>query len=240
MADPEPRRRGAGDRSSPRAGDAAGPRRPRWQRRKEARPAEILDAALAVFAERGFAAARLDQVARAAGISKGTLYLYFNSKEALFEAVVRTAIVPRLAGAEELLRSHQGSAAELLATLYRQFATVMADPRVAAIPKLVIAESGNFPDLARFYLREVVHRGLRLMGAVLERGAARGEFRPMNPRHATRLMIAPVLFLALWRQSLGRYDEPNLDGEAFLADALSLLTRGLAVRDGAAPREDRP
>lgn len=229
MADRKPVRRTA-IRAAPPASPPGSSRPPRWQRRKEARPAEILDAALAVFAEKGFAAARLEQVAREAGISKGTLYLYFDSKEALFEAVVRAAIVPRLAGAETLLRDHRGGAAELLGTLYRQFATVMADPRVAAIPKLVIAESGNFPELARFYLREVVHRGLRLMGAVLELGVARGEFRPMNPAHATRLMIAPVLFLALWRQSLGRFDEPALDGEAFLADALSLLTTGLTVR----------
>lgn len=201
----------------------------RWRRRKEARPAEILDAALAVFAEKGFAAARLEQVAKAAGVSKGTLYLYFDSKEALFEAVVRSAIVPRIADAEALLRDHRGSAAELLGALYRRFASVMADEQVSAIPKLVIGEAGNFPDLAKFYLREVVSRGLRLMGAVLELGVARGEFRPMNVAHTTRLMIAPVLFLALWRQSLGRHDAP-LDGEAFLADALSLLVRGLAVR----------
>jgi len=204
---------------------------PRWQRRKDARPAEILDSALAVFAEKGFAAARLDQVAKAAGVSKGTLYLYFDSKEALFEAVVRSAIVPRLADAEASLRDHHGSATEFLAKLYRMFAALMADGQVAAIPKLVIAESGNFPDLARFYLREVVSRGLRLMGAVLELGVARGEFRPINPVHATRLMIAPVLFLALWRQSLGRHDDAQLDGETFLADALGLLTKGLAVRD---------
>lgn len=204
---------------------------PRWQRRKEARPQEILAAALAVFAEKGFAAARLEQVAKTAGVSKGTLYLYFDSKEALFEAVVRSAIVPRLADAEALLREHQGSATEVLARLYQMFATVMADGQVAAIPKLVIAESGNFPDLARFYLREVVGRALRLMLAVLELGQARGEFRQMNPTHATRLMIAPVLFLALWRQSLGRHEAPALDGEAFLADAMSLVTEGLAVPD---------
>ncbi len=206
---------------------AAAPKR--WRRRTEARPAEILDAALAVFAEKGFAAARLEQVAKAAGVSKGTLYLYFDSKEALFEAVVRSAIVPRIADAEALLRDHRGSAADLLAALYHRFAAVMADEQVSAIPKLVIGEAGNFPELAKFYLREVVSRGLRLMAAVLELGVARGEFRPMNVAHTTRLMIAPVLFLALWRQSLGRHDTP-LDGEAFLTDALSLLVRGLAVR----------
>lgn len=203
---------------------------PRWQRRKEARPAEILDAALAVFAEKGFAAARLEQVARRAGVSKGTLYLYFDSKETLFEAVVRSAIVPRIAEAEEMAAAHDGSAADLLGRLYRLFAEIMADPKVSAIPKLMIAESGNFPALARFYLREVVHRGLRLMAAVLQRGAARGEFVPINPVHATRLLIAPVLFLALWRQSLGRHDETPLDADAFLGDALTLLTHGLAVR----------
>lgn len=217
----------------------AGPAAPRWQRRKEARPAEILEAALGVFAEKGFAAARLDEVARRAGISKGTLYLYFDSKEALFEAVVRSAIVPRIADAEAMTAAHRGSAADLLAELYRLFAAVMADPKVSAIPKLVIAESGNFPELARFYLREVVSRGLRLMQSVLERGVARGEFREMNPVHATRLMIAPVLFLALWRQSLGRHDETQLDPEAFLGDALSLLTRGLAQRSSDAPRRRR-
>lgn len=216
-------------RATPAAGSAE--RTPRWQRRKEARPQEILDAALAVFAEKGFAAARLDQVARAAGVSKGTLYLYFDSKESLFEAVVRSAIVPRIAGAEALLQEHRGSAREFLGKLYGMFATLMADPQVAAIPKLVIAESGNFPDLARFYLREVVGRGLRLMQAVLELGAARGEFRKVNAAHVTRLMIAPVLFLALWRTSLGRHDTAALDGEQFLADALELLVQGLAVRD---------
>ncbi len=211
----------------------------RWQRRKEARPQEILDAALSVFAEKGFAAARLEQVAKQAGVSKGTLYLYFDSKEALFEAVVRSAIVPRLVGAEELLTSHHGSASELLTELYRRFATVLADDRVAAIPKLVIAEAGNFPDLARFYLREVVSRTLKLIGAVLELGIANGEFRPMNTAHATRLVIAPVLFLALWRQSLGRYDTPALAGEAFLADALALLSDGLRQRDDVASRKER-
>jgi AcrR family transcriptional regulator len=228
-------------RQSPDAADE-GPSRPaapRWQRRKEARPAEILDAALSVFAEKGFAAARLEQVARRAGVSKGTLYLYFDSKEALFEAVVRSAIVPRIADAESLLAAHDGSAAELLGKLYRAFADVMADPKVSAIPKLVISEAGNFPELARFYLREVVSRGLRLMQAVLERGVARGEFIPVDPHHATRLLIAPVLFLALWRQSLGRHDEKPLDADEFLADALALLTRGLAVRDTASPSKGR-
>ena len=233
MADRKPRPRSTGAATSRQP--------PRWQRRKQARPQEILDAALAVFAEKGFAAARLDRVAQAAGVSKGPRYLYLDSKEALLEAVVRSPIVPRIAGAEETLRQHRGSASELLAELYGRLGAALADAQVAAIPKLVIAESGNFPDLARFYLREVVHRGLRLMGAVLERGVASGEFRPMNPAHVTRLMIAPVLFLALWRQSLGRFDSPQLDGAAFLADALSLLTEGLKRRAGndAAP-EPRP
>jgi len=220
---------------SRRPAGSAEPAGPRWQRRKEARPAEILEAALVVFSQKGFAAARLDEVAKRAGVSKGTLYLYFDGKEALFEAVVRSAIVPRIADAEALVAAHEGGAPELLAEVYRIFAQMVADPKVSAIPKLVIAESGNFPDLARFYLREVVSRGLRLMQTVLDRGMARGEFREMNAVHATRLMIAPVLFLALWRQSLERHDETRLDPEAFLGDALSLLTRGLAQ-----PSRDKP
>jgi AcrR family transcriptional regulator len=198
----------------------------RWRRRKEARPDEILAAALASFAERGFAATRLEDVAARAGISKGTLYLYFKGKEELFEAVVRATLVPNLERLEVLTASFEGSSARLLERLLLTIAGVV-DSRVGAIPKLVIAEAGNFPELARFYLDEVVRRGLRLIGTILRRGIERGEFRPIDVDHAVFCVIAPMLIAALWKNSLEPHDDAPLDAQALARAHLDLLLRGL-------------
>src|SRR4051794_35863816 len=125
----------------------------KWARRKEARPAEILDAALACFAERGFAATRLDDVAKRAGVTKGTLYLYFPNKEELFKEVVRQAIIANIARGEALVAESSAPAPVLLEQVLRQWALAIPTP-ASAIPKLVIAESGNFPDITRFYVDE--------------------------------------------------------------------------------------
>lgn len=198
----------------------------RWRRRKEARPDEILAAALTSFAARGFAATRLEDVAARAGISKGTLYLYFKSKEELFEAVVRTRLLPNLARIEALAASFEGPSAALLERLLLTIAGVV-DSEVGAIPKLVIAEAGNFPDLARFYLDEVVRRGLRLIGVILRRGIERGEFRPVDVDHAVFCVIAPLLIAALWKNSLEPHDHAPLDAAALVRAHLDLLLRGL-------------
>ena len=202
------------------------PSRPRWRRRKEARPDEILAAALASFAERGFAATRLDDVAARAGISKGTLYLYFKSKEELFEAVVRATLVPNLERLEALSATFEGPSAQLLERLLLTIAGVV-DSQIGAIPKLVIAEAGNFPELARFYLEAVVRRGLRLIGAILRRGIGRREFRPIDVDHAVFCVIAPMLIAALWKRSLEPHDAAPLDAQALARAHLDLLLRGL-------------
>jgi AcrR family transcriptional regulator len=200
----------------------------RWRRRKEARPDEILAAALESFAARGFAATRLEDVAARAGISKGTLYLYFKGKEELFEAVVRATLLPNLARIETLAASFDGPSRVLLERLLLTIAGVVSS-KVGAIPKLVIAEAGNFPDLARFYLDEVVRRGLRLIGAILRRGIARGEFRTIDVDHAVFCVIAPMLLAALWKNSLEPHDRAPLDSEALVRTHLDLLLRGLEL-----------
>jgi AcrR family transcriptional regulator len=200
----------------------------RWRRRKEARPDEILAAALESFAARGFAATRLEDVAARAGISKGTLYLYFKSKEELFEAVVRARLLPNLERVEALAASFEGPSALLLERLLLTIGGVVGS-QIGAIPKLVIAEAGNFPDLARFYLDEVVRRGLRLIGTILRRGIARGEFRAIDVDHAVYCVIAPMLIAALWKNSLEAYDDASLDAEALARAHLDLLLRGLEI-----------
>jgi AcrR family transcriptional regulator len=199
-------------------------------RRKEARPAEIATAALRLFAERGFAATRLEDVAAAAGIGKGTIYLYFANKEELFEAVVLQRLVPRLDAAEAIVGSYTGPAAGLL----RAVAGLAADAigsDIAAIPKLVVTESGNFPDMARFYADNVVRRGKALIGRVLALGEAQGEFRPVDIDAVLPVIVGPILMMVLWQHSLGRHTDLQFQPARVIATHLDMLLRALAPGD---------
>jgi AcrR family transcriptional regulator len=203
--------------------------KPRWQRRKAARPAEIVAAALEVFVERGYAATKLEQVARRAGVTKGTLYLYFDSKEALFKAVVRETIVPCIARGEQLVASFQGSARELFAALARDYWRLIGETSVAGIPKLMVAEAANFPGLARFYYEEVVSRGHRLMASVLERGIKGGEFRSVDVPIAARLAMAPLLHASMWRYSFALCKCQGFDIAQYLQTHIDLFLNGIAT-----------
>lgn len=200
----------------------------RRRRRKDARPTEIADAALVLFAERGFAATRLEDVATRAGVSKGTVYLYFQTKEALFKAVLRQEIVPNLEAMEAAVAVHRGSASDLLRLIACHLQRVLRTD-VTAIPKLVLAESGNFPAIARLYGDEVVTRGLALLTGIIARGVERGEFRPIDPRSAVASVVAPFLMMALWKHSLGLHTDIRMDTEAAMATHIDLLLNGLEL-----------
>jgi len=202
--------------------------KPRWQRRKDERPGEILNAALDVFAARGFAAAKLDEVAARAGVSKGTLYLYFESKEELFRSVVRGLLLPNVAMAERRIAEHKGSAAELLRGLVLTFGRVITESKLGAIPKLIVAEAANFPDLARFYYEEVIKRGMRAMGGLLQRGVEAGEFRPIAIEQFLPLLMGPLLLLIVWKHGFEKAGVPALPVEAVLAEHANSLLRALA------------
>jgi AcrR family transcriptional regulator len=200
----------------------------RFRRRKAARPAEILAAALECFRERGFAATRLEDVAARAGVTKGTIYLYYSSKVELFKAVVRGEFTPNIERMEAGL-DEQGPAALLLERILTTWAQTVVPSPASVIPKLIVAEAGNFPELARFYLETVVHRGLRLLKATLRRGIARGEFRRVDVDHAVYCVIGPILLTALWKHSLGPYDDQPMDVRAVCRAHLDLLLHGLAA-----------
>jgi AcrR family transcriptional regulator len=208
----------------------------RWRRRKEARPAEILDAALAIFKERGFAATRLEDVAARAGVTKGTIYLYYPSKEELFKAVVRGELVPNIERLEEAV-NEPGPAAPLLERLFTMWMREIVPSPVSVLPKLVLAEAGNFPDLARFYLETAVRRGLRLIASILRRGIDRGEFRPMDVDHVVYCIIGPLLLTVLWKHSLGPHDDQPLDIQAVCRAHLDLVLHGLSVAQPARARK---
>lgn len=179
---------------------------PRWHRRPEARPDEILEAAEAVFGEFGFSGTRLEEVARRAGVSKGTLYLYFESKEALFREMVRARVLPVVDKAEQTLQEHEGSSRDLLVRVVRQMWAAIRSARLARMSRLMTAELAGFPELGRFYYEEVVLRSRRVVEAVLERGIAGGEFRPM-PHH----FVARAIPALLVQQSQTQYFSAGLD-----------------------------
>lgn len=208
------------------------PRQPRWKRRKEDRPAEIVTAALEVFAARGFAGTRLEDVAARAGVSKGTLYLYFRNKEELFKAMVRHHILSNLAEAETRAREGDESTPELLHAVLTAFGRGLTETQAGVIPKLIIAESGNFPDLARFYAEEVIGRGFRLIVELLERGKARGDLRAVDGAVAPPVIMGPMLLLALWKNVFEPHVQIKFDTARYLDAYLDILTNGLTNPSG--------
>jgi len=206
----------------------------RWRRRKDARPQEILAAALSVFAERGFAAARMDDIAARARVSKGTIYLYFESKEAVFRALIQETLAKRVSDLAAFVRDHRGPVAPLLRELLLRLGHMVSTSDLVVLPKMVIAEAGNFPDLARIYREEVVERGLALFGGLLQLGMERGEFRKMPVQHAVRLCIAPLLLAAIWRTTFAPLDSTPYDYAGLVEAHVSTLLRGLQAEERAA------
>ena len=208
--------------------------KPRWERRKDARPQELLAAALDLFVERGFATTRLEDVAKRAGVSKGTLYLYFTNKEELFKAVVRNSVVPAIDAAEEDIAGFDGHSAELLRRVVHGWWDRMGKTNASGIIKLVMAEAKNFPDLGSFYQEEVMARGTRAIAGMLERAVARGEFRPVDINVMTQVLVAPILMLMTWKHSVGPCAN-ELDPAAFIDSFLDMALNGLLPPPAATP-----
>jgi AcrR family transcriptional regulator len=206
----------------------------RWRRRKDSRPQEILDAALSVFAENGFAAARMAEIAARAHVAKGTIYLYYPSKEAVFKALLQEMLASQFSQFSDEVRNHHGPIAPLLATILRTLGRFIATSDRVVLPKIVIAEAGNFPDLARTYREEVADRGLALFGSLFQAGVARGEFRDLPVQHAVRLCIAPLLLGAIWRTTFAPWDATPYDYHGLVEAHIEALLRGLAREESTA------
>jgi len=173
---------------------------PRRQRRKEARPSEIIAAAIEIFGERGFGKARLEDVARRAGVAKGTVFVYFPTKEDLFRAVAQTVLSSHLQRLQTAAADLDRPVAEIVPLLLGLAAGVMSEGRLPTMMRLLIAESRAFPDLARVWHDEVVSKVLALLTAALERAQARGEIRPGNARLQAFSIIGPILAATLFRE----------------------------------------
>ena len=201
----------------------------RWTRRKEERAPEILEAALASFAEKGFAGTRMDDIAKRAGITKGTIYLYFKSKEELFKALARQSIGERIAAITVQLEGADGPAAEQLRFVLTTLGHFASTSDRVVLPRVLLAEAGNFPELAEFWRKEIIDRGLGLFEMIVKRGIARGEFRKMVPGHAARLCVAPLLVLILWRTLFARFDAEPYDYPGLIETHVTTLLKGLAA-----------
>lgn len=201
------------------------------QRRKAERPQELLDAALAQFVDKGFTATRMDDVARAAGVSKGTLYLYYSSKDELFKAVVRHSLVEVLVEGGELVDRWSGPTSDLLHNLAHTWWARVGNSKASGIFKLVISEVGNMPELAQFYVDEVITPTHQLLGRAIERGMAQGEFRRVDVVAVVHALMATVQFLVIYPLCTGRSQRNPfpLDTETFMRTQIDLLLHGLEV-----------
>ncbi len=205
------------------------PGQPKWRRRKDARPAEIVAAALEIFAEKGFAAARLDDIAARAGVSKGALYLYFETKQHLFEAVVRDAVLPNIEAVEQVAKGADLPFGVLVRMLMARMGEFVSTSSLGSVARMVIAESGNFPDLARVWHDQVVSRALGVMTGVVERAQARGEVRPGDPRFHAFAIIGPVLMGVIWREVLQPVGGAPVDLRALAAQHAETVLGGLLI-----------
>jgi len=210
---------------------------PRHERRKEARPGELLDAALDLFVERGYAATRVEAVAARAGVSKGTLFLYFPSKEELFKAVVRENIVGRFQRWSEEFETFEGSTADMVRYCYASWWEHIGATRASGITKLMLSEAGNFPEITRFYQQEVIQPGHQLVRRMLERGMACGEFRVLDLDYAVYAVLAPLVFLVMGKHSMAACtsDSHVFSCPAYLEMQLDILLSGLCSTPPAAP-----
>ncbi len=203
----------------------------RWQRRKEDRPAELLDAALSEFFEKGFAAARLEDIAARAGVSKGTVYLYFDSKEDMFEALVRAIPQANVEQVRTIVGDASVAADVVLERALTAIGGFLRDERMIKFPRLIISDGGRFPKLAETYKREVISRGVALLSSVITRGIASGVFREVDPERAAFAAISPLLFVAIWHTTFERFDDKPLDADAYVAQHIETFLRG--IRRGA-------
>lgn len=208
------------------------PEAPRRARRKEARPGELIEAALALFVEKGFAATRVEEVAARAGVSKGTLFLYFPSKEDLFKAVVRETVAGRFPEWADELAGFQGDSVELVRYAMHTWWERVGMTPASGITKLVMAEASTFPEIASFYQNEVVAPGHDLIRRILQRGIDRGEFREMPLDYAVYSLIAPMIFLLMWKHAMTPCAPPSqqIDPLTFIDTQVDLILSGMLKR----------
>ncbi|HEY9552557.1 TetR family transcriptional regulator [Allosphingosinicella sp.] len=204
---------------------------PKWRRRKEARPSDICTAALQVFAEKGFAGARIEEIARRAGLSKGGVYLYFPTKEALFRAVVRDAVAPNIEAIRQSVLATPLPFADLVRMLLPQVAAIITTVPLGAVLKMVVGESRNFPELAKVWHDDVVLKAVGILSGAIEQAQARGEVRPGDPRIHAFSLIGPMLLGVLWRETFTPVGAAEVDLPTIARQHADTVLEGLLTAE---------
>ena len=204
---------------------------PKFRRRKADRPGEIVGAALSVFAEKGFAAARLDEIAARAGVSKGALYLYFETKEELFRAVVEQAIAPNIEGVRAMIAAHPGPFADLIRLVPERIVGLLDTLPLGGVIKMVIGEAGNFPELARVWHDRLVAHALGAMCDAVAAAQARGEVKPGDPRTYALQLISPLLLGVIWREIFVPVGAAGFDLRALAHQHVETMLAGMLVEE---------
>jgi AcrR family transcriptional regulator len=215
-------------------GRSANIRIPKFRRRAEARPDEVLDAALALFIEKGFAATRVEDIATRAGLSKGAVYLYFPSKEAILEGLVRRAVLPIANNAVAFLETYSGDPRLVIGTVMKMVAGRLSDPKMAAIPRLLMREIIHFPEFAAMYRREVLDRVIPAVQTLIANGIAEGYLRPVDPELTVRSIVGPIMLHMLMAEIFGIMPAGGLSLDRLVDNHLTILFDGLS-----APASDR-
>ena len=206
--------------------------KPRFQRRKEERPAEITQAALETFAEHGYAAARVDDVAKRAGVSKGLLYLYFKTKEELFKAVIRSVVVPRIDALKTAIADSELSPEAFLRGPFLDFIQKLPDSPARIVVRLLVAEGPKHPDLTAYYYDQVVSGGIGALRQLINKGVEQGEFRPTRLNEFPQLLIAPVLVSIIWKTLFEKH--LPLDTDGLLQTHIDLIVTAIKAPSGGA------
>lgn len=211
------------------------PRTPKFRRRAAARPDEVLDAALSLFIENGYAATRVEDIAQRAGLSKGAVYLYFRSKDAIIEALVRRALVPTASEIAGYLAGFDGDPREAISKAMAMMVGTLAAPGVMAIPKLIVREVVNFPELAQLYRRELLDHAIPMLEGLIARGIANGYLRPVDPGLTVRSIIGPFIAHLMLAEVFGIVPPDGLALERLVKNHLGILFDGLSLSGGAQP-----
>ena len=204
-------------------------RGPKFRRRAEARPDEVLDAALELFIEKGFAATRVEDIAKRAGLSKGTVYLYFSSKEAVLEGLVRRAVVPIAETALATLSGFEGDPRLVISMVLKMLAVRFSDPKMLAMPKLIFREVLGFPEMAAMYRREVLDRVIPVIEGLLRKRMEQGYLRQVDPGLTIRSIIGPLMLHIAMAEVFGIVPEDGMNFDKLIDNHLIILFDGLSA-----------
>ncbi len=207
---------------------------PKWRRKPERRPDDILDGALREFRARGFAAARIEDIAKHAGLSKGTVYLYFSSKEEMLKELVKRTVVPLAENMKNMAtilssEAENKSAEQILRAMLNVLSSRLDDEKVQSMPLLIISEAGNFPELVNFYRDEVINMALGALEMVINKGIRTGEFRPVKTYHAIRSLIGTFIMQVIWNGVFARKGDPKISMGKLMDDHLDIYLNGIKV-----------